>query len=209
MNKPIFSHHHAPSSAIGASDSLVGELSFDTSLVITGKFSGKIISKGQLIIADTAEVEGEIIVDTIVIHGTARGLLRAKKRLEAAEAARIYAKIFTSSLTIADGALFEGTCDMFSEDGLLDSAAPSSSSGAIEKNSADRKPPPASSKTNESANVAKPGASRKITKAKFAPSALDDKSDKPSERGSADKDGSTDKGVSTKAFKQNKSPPSM
>jgi cytoskeletal protein CcmA (bactofilin family) len=52
---------------------LVGELRFEETFRIDGKFEGKIESGAELIIGDTAEVKGEILVGRLSINGAVKG----------------------------------------------------------------------------------------------------------------------------------------
>ena len=59
-----------------------GELTFDDTLRIDGKFEGTIRSANQLIVGETAEVDAEIQVGSISIDGTVRGTIVAKSKIE-------------------------------------------------------------------------------------------------------------------------------
>jgi cytoskeletal protein CcmA (bactofilin family) len=91
---------------------LVGELRFEETFRIDGKFEGKIESGAELIIGDTAEVKGEILVGRLSINGAVKGKLRATERIEIHPRARVEAEIVTPVLKIEEGAHFEGSCQM-------------------------------------------------------------------------------------------------
>jgi len=100
-----------------------GELEFDDTLRIDGKFNGKIASKNELIIGETAQVEGEINVGSIAISGTVRGKIKATGRIEIHRSGKVFCEIETAALIIEEGAVFEGNCTMASKPGA---AAPAS-----------------------------------------------------------------------------------
>ena len=89
-----------------------GELSFEDTLRIDGKFEGTIRSANELIIGDTAEVSADIQVGSISIDGTVRGTVVAKKKIEIHPHGKVYAQLTAPILKIEEGALFEGSCSM-------------------------------------------------------------------------------------------------
>jgi cytoskeletal protein CcmA (bactofilin family) len=92
-----------------------GELRFQTSFRVDGKFSGTVVSEGDLIVGDGGEVEGDLQVGQIIVSGTVRGTVRAARRVHLSPSGKIFAEIDTPSLVIEDGALFEGRCSMTRE----------------------------------------------------------------------------------------------
>lgn len=89
-----------------------GELRFDTSFRVDGKFTGTVASDGDLIVGEGGEVEGDLSVGQIFVSGTVRGSVRAAKRIQISPSGKVYAEIDTPSLVIEDGAFFEGHCSM-------------------------------------------------------------------------------------------------
>ncbi|HTO86939.1 MAG TPA: polymer-forming cytoskeletal protein [Thermoanaerobaculia bacterium] len=94
---------------------LQGELAFEETFRIDGKFDGKIRSGSELILGDTAEVSGEIEVGRLSVNGKLKGTVRAKERVELHARARVEADLTTPILKIEEGALFEGSCRMGEE----------------------------------------------------------------------------------------------
>ena len=91
---------------------LQGELSFEETFRIDGKFDGKILSGSELILGDSAEVTGEIEVGRLSVNGTLKGTVRARERIELHARARVEANLTTPVLKIEEGARFEGSCRM-------------------------------------------------------------------------------------------------
>lgn len=89
-----------------------GDLHFDNSFRIDGKFDGKVHSDGNLIVGEGGEVEGEIEVGQIFISGNVRGTIRAKRQVHLAPGGRVFADLETPSLIIEDRAIFHGHCTM-------------------------------------------------------------------------------------------------
>ena len=89
-----------------------GNLRFQTTFRVDGKFTGKVHSDGDLIVGDGGEVEGDLVVGQVFISGTVRGTIRAARRVQITPTGKVFAEIDTPALAIEDGALFEGTCTM-------------------------------------------------------------------------------------------------
>jgi cytoskeletal protein CcmA (bactofilin family) len=94
---------------------LKGELSFEETFRIDGKFEGKIPSGSELILGDSAEVDAEIHVERLSINGSLKGIVRASERIEIHPRARVTADLQTPVLRIEEGAFFQGSCDMTAE----------------------------------------------------------------------------------------------
>ena len=94
---------------------LKGELTFEETFRIDGKFEGRIPSGSELILGDSAEVDAEIHVERISVNGSLKGTLRASERVEIHSRARVTAEIHTPVLRVEEGAYFQGSCDMTSE----------------------------------------------------------------------------------------------
>jgi cytoskeletal protein CcmA (bactofilin family) len=91
---------------------LKGELFFEETFRIDGKFEGKIPGGSELILGDSAEVDAEIHVDRISINGSLKGSVHATERIEMHQSARVSADLQTPVLLIEEGAYFQGSCDM-------------------------------------------------------------------------------------------------
>jgi cytoskeletal protein CcmA (bactofilin family) len=89
-----------------------GELRFDTSFRVDGKFTGTVTSEGDLIVGEGGEVEGDLQVGQIFVSGTVRGSVRATRRIQISPTGKLLAEIDTPSLVVEDGAFFEGRCSM-------------------------------------------------------------------------------------------------
>ena len=92
--------------------SLDGELRFRDTFRIDGRFSGRIVSQNVLIVGDSAEVHADIEVAAIAVMGRVTGSVRASQRIEVHAGARLEADVVTPCLDLAEGAVFQGHCDM-------------------------------------------------------------------------------------------------
>lgn len=89
-----------------------GELEFEDTMRIDGKFNGKIHSKNELIVGESAHIEGDIHVGRIAISGTVVGKIVADIRVEIHRNGKVYSDIDTPALIIEEGAIFQGNCVM-------------------------------------------------------------------------------------------------
>lgn len=101
-----------------------GELRFQTTFRVDGKFTGKVTSEGDLIVGDGGEVEGDLNVGQVFVSGTIKGTIRAAKKIQITPTGKVFAEIDTPSLAIEDGALFEGRCTMMRESAKGATAGP-------------------------------------------------------------------------------------
>ena len=92
--------------------SFKGELEFEDTMRIDGRFNGKIHSKNELIVGESAHIEGDIHVGRIAISGTVVGKIVADQRVEIHRNGRVYSDIDTPALIIEEGAIFQGNCVM-------------------------------------------------------------------------------------------------
>lgn len=92
--------------------SFKGELEFEDTMRIDGKFNGKITSKNELIVGESAHIEGDVHVGRIAISGTVVGKIRADQRVEIHRNGKVYSDVDTPALIIEEGAIFQGNCVM-------------------------------------------------------------------------------------------------
>lgn len=89
-----------------------GEMEFEDTMRIDGKFNGRITSKNELIVGESAHIEGDIHVGRIAISGTVVGKIVAAQRVEIHRNGKVYSDIDTPALIIEEGAIFQGNCTM-------------------------------------------------------------------------------------------------
>jgi len=92
--------------------SFKGELEFEDTMRIDGKFNGSITSKNELIVGESAHIDGDIHVGRIAISGTVVGKIKADQRVEIHRNGKVYSDIDTPALIIEEGAIFQGNCVM-------------------------------------------------------------------------------------------------
>src|SRR5436190_6186363 len=92
--------------------SFKGELEFEDTMRIDGRFHGKIMSKNELIVGESATIEGDVHVGRVAISGTVIGKIVAAQRVEIHRNGKVYSNIDTPALVIEEGAIFQGNCVM-------------------------------------------------------------------------------------------------
>ena len=101
---------------VGNGTTLTGEANFKGMLRVDGHLSGQVKSEGgTLIVGNNGQVDADIEVAIATIHGAVNGDITASQRLELGRAAKVNGNITTPSLVIEQGAVFEGTCQMFQQ----------------------------------------------------------------------------------------------
>lgn len=94
-----------------------GDLTFEDTLRIDGKFEGTIRSSKSLIVGDTAEIDADIDVGSVSIDGLVRGRVVARQKIEIHPHGRVFAELSSPVLKIEEGAFFQGACAMGSAEG--------------------------------------------------------------------------------------------
>jgi cytoskeletal protein CcmA (bactofilin family) len=103
--------------------SFKGELEFEDTMRIDGRFNGKIVSKNELIVGESAHIDGDIHVGRIAISGTVVGKIVADQRVEIHRNGKVYSDIDTPALIIEEGAVFQGNCVMGDKKGNVTNIA--------------------------------------------------------------------------------------
>jgi cytoskeletal protein CcmA (bactofilin family) len=97
---------------LGPESSFDGKLTFKGAVRIDGKFSGEVATDDVLVVGEGAEVTATLEVGSLILNGTVRGNVFAKKAIELHAPAHLYGDIHTPSLVINHGVVFEGNCKM-------------------------------------------------------------------------------------------------
>jgi cytoskeletal protein CcmA (bactofilin family) len=101
---------------LGEGTQFKGVLSFAGAVRIDGQVEGEIVGEEVLIIGEPGQVKAEIEVGTLVVSGQVQGNITARQRVELLRPSRVTGTIRTPCLVVAEGALFNGNCEMASPD---------------------------------------------------------------------------------------------
>ncbi len=89
-----------------------GKFIFKGTVNLDCKIIGEIFSEdGMLIVGEDGEINGNVEVKHLILKGKIEGEIKAEK-LEVFSSGKILGKIFTNSIFIQAGAIFEGECSM-------------------------------------------------------------------------------------------------
>ena len=97
---------------LGEGTQFKGVLSFAGAVRIDGHLEGEVIGEELLIIGEPGRVNAEIEVGTLVVSGRVHGTVTARERVELLRSSRVDGTIRTPCLVVAEGALFNGNCEM-------------------------------------------------------------------------------------------------
>ena len=89
-----------------------GRVSGNGNIIILGALDGEFNLKGRVKIAPSAKIKGEVKADVISVDGNVQGSLVAHERVHLDQTARIEGQINTPSLSITEGASFDGEITM-------------------------------------------------------------------------------------------------
>lgn len=95
---------------LGADSVFKGQLTFEKGARLLGQFEGEITSKGQLVIAEGASLDGDVKAGTIRIDGKVKGNVSAHAKVQLTSAARLEGDVQAARLEVAEGAVLIGRC---------------------------------------------------------------------------------------------------
>jgi len=105
-----------PSAVYETHAELTGEITFKDMVRVNGHVAGTVYSKtGTLIVDTSARIDARVDVGVAIVSGTVKGDIIARERIELGPTSKIYGNIWTRSLVIKDGAIFEGVCRMIDD----------------------------------------------------------------------------------------------
>lgn len=100
---------------IGEGTFFQGSIKSKGSIRIDGRLEGNIIEAAQVIIGSKGYVQGDITAQSVIIGGKVNGNVTALENIELQPGSQLLGDIHTSTLSIGEGAVFEGHCMMTSE----------------------------------------------------------------------------------------------
>lgn len=94
-----------------------GDVSFTKELMIKGRYSGKIRATGDLYIAADAEVDADIVAESVYVRGRVTGSITANSRVELQGNAVVVGDITAPKIVMDTGCRFDGISRMRPEKG--------------------------------------------------------------------------------------------
>ena len=105
---------------VGDSTILRGDFEVNGPLRIDGKFKGSIISNSMVYIGKKSISECVILAKSATIGGTIKGDIYAENSLIVLKSAEIIGNIYTTSINMDDGVVFDGKCQILTKDQILE-----------------------------------------------------------------------------------------
>ena len=105
---------------IGNGTILEGTLTSRESICIEGTVRGKVLCEGSVIIGPKGRVDADIYAETVLVGGEVNGNIVSKSKLEITTDGKLRGDIKTGSLIVAEGVLFEGKCQMMTDEPSID-----------------------------------------------------------------------------------------
>lgn len=100
---------------ISQGTTIKGDIETNGDLRIDGNLIGNIITKGKLVVGDSASIEGNIKCESADISGKVVAKVTVSQLIVLKEASRFSGDIITKKISIEPGAVFSGKCQMVSE----------------------------------------------------------------------------------------------
>jgi cytoskeletal protein CcmA (bactofilin family) len=99
-------------SVLGPTLHFKGELHADEELLIKGRIEGSITHSQRITVCPEGTVKANVHAQTIVVEGSLEGDLQAEKSVLVKETAKLRGNITAPSVSIVEGANFNGGIDM-------------------------------------------------------------------------------------------------
>ena len=108
---------------IGSSLVIKGQVTSREDITVHGRVNGQIsMVEGSLLIAPTGQVDAEVDVTTVTIHGSLSGDVAANDRVELTPTATVKGTLLAPSVILREGASFNGRIEV-NKKGAAKSAA--------------------------------------------------------------------------------------
>jgi cytoskeletal protein CcmA (bactofilin family) len=115
---------------IGSSLVIKGQVTSREDITVHGRVNGQIsMVEGSLLIAPTGQVDAEVDVTTVTIHGSLSGDVAANDRVELTPTATVKGTLLAPSVILREGASFNGRIEVNKK-----GAAKSAAKGAAKPN---------------------------------------------------------------------------
>ncbi len=97
---------------LGPGSQFEGKLVFNEIVRLDGAFRGEVTSHDTLIVGESADIQADIQVGTLIMSGNFKGNIKAKTRVELRSPAKVDGTIETPAISVEDGVLLNGTITM-------------------------------------------------------------------------------------------------
>ena len=111
-NDKVFEQSHDVSAFVGEGVEFKGVISYQGTVRIDGQLEGEIHTDGVLIVGKTAVIDAKVEAGTIICQGRIIGNIVARDKIQLMSPAVLNGSVRTPSLSMEEGVLFNGTCEM-------------------------------------------------------------------------------------------------
>lgn len=142
MSNPYETAKEKSASVLGPTLKFKGKLTAEEDLLIQGEIQGSIKHTSRLTIGKEGKIKADVTAEYIAVEGSVKGDLKSSQSVTIHESADIDGNIYSPTVSLLEGAKFNGTIDMT---GKAQSASEEKSvapdAAASEKSSAKRSAP--------------------------------------------------------------------
>jgi cytoskeletal protein CcmA (bactofilin family) len=103
---------------LGPGSQFEGKLLFDEIVRLDGTFRGEVTSRDILIVGETADIQAEINVGTLILSGRFKGNIKATRKVELRAPAQLEGNIETPLLVVEEGVLLNSSVCMKREESV-------------------------------------------------------------------------------------------
>jgi cytoskeletal protein CcmA (bactofilin family) len=103
---------NSDTSFFGAKLAVKGKVSGGGNLIVMGKLEGEFDLNGELVVAPSALVNGEVKAVSVTVSGGFSGSLMAKQRIHLEKSAVVSGRLLAAKLSVAEGAVLNGEIEM-------------------------------------------------------------------------------------------------
>ena len=97
---------------LGEGTEFKGVITFEGTVRVDGVLEGEVITDDTFIIGTAAKVKADVKAGVVIVMGRMEGKIETKEKCEVRVGSHVSGEIFTPSIYIEEGAVFEGTCHM-------------------------------------------------------------------------------------------------
>ncbi len=97
---------------IGLGTRIVGDIETSNNVRVDGTLKGNVRTHAKLVLGQKGQIDGDVWCENADISGKVKGNLYVRKLLHLTSQAVVEGKIITGRLKIAEGAVYNGICEM-------------------------------------------------------------------------------------------------
>ena len=108
----VFNQSHDVSAFVGEGVEFKGIINYQGTVRIDGQLEGEIHTEGVLIVGQGAVIDAKVEAGTIICQGRIVGDIVAHEKIQLMSPAVLNGSVKSPSLSMEEGVLFNGTCEM-------------------------------------------------------------------------------------------------